>query len=246
MSALSDPPRTNLRTLFAPKDGNTEAQYEDASACTPTDLPVFTVAVADGASSAVYARDWAQRLVGHFTEHPFPVGDADVWRAVALEGAAWLRSVEERATTWHAQEKIENGSEATLLVVTFDRERLLWEARSIGDNCVFLVRRNKLRYAFPLTKSTKFDDRPPLVSTRAGQMRKLPPVVRYSEKFESGDRFLFMTDALASWFLAEFEAKRKPWNQLPETPEAFRTFLKTERDAGRLKNDDVTLIDLLV
>jgi hypothetical protein len=235
-----------LRVLSAPKEGNSDVQYEDASACTPLNLPIFTVAVADGASAAVFARDWAIRLVDTFTTQPFPASEGEVQRIIAEQGQRWRQDVASRATTWHAQEKLESGSEATLLVVTFDRTKMQWDARSIGDNCVFLVRRNKLRFAFPLTKSARFDDRPPLVSTRVGQGARLPTTVRYTEKFEIGDRFLFMTDALASWFLSEFEAKRKPWNNLPETTEAFQTFLKSERDAGRLKNDDVTLLDLMV
>jgi hypothetical protein len=55
-----------------------------------------------------------------------------------------------------------------------------------------------------------------------------------------------MTDALAAYFLTEFEAKRKPWNDLPETPEALVPWLKARRDDGRIKNDDVTLVDITV
>ena len=235
-----------IRTLYAPKEGNTDGQYEDASSCTPLGLPIFTVAVADGASSAVFAREWASRLVQTFTARPFPVSDMEVTEIIAEQGREWQAEVATKAVTWHAQEKIENGSEATLLVVTFDRVKMQWEARSIGDNCVFLVRKNKLRFAFPITKSNKFDDRPPLVTTRAGQGVKLPPLIRYTEKFEAGDRFLFMTDALSEWFLKAYEAKHKPWNTLPETPEAFMLWIKTERDAGRMKNDDVTLLDIIL
>jgi hypothetical protein len=237
---------TLLRALHAPKEGNSEAQYEDAFAHTPLDGETFTVAVADGASSAGFARDWACLLVRAFTDSAFPEGDTEAADAVAALGRDWRESVGGRATSWHAQEKLESGSAATLLVVTWDRAKGTWNARSVGDVCVFLVRGNRLRYAFPLTKARKFDDRPALVSTEAGARSPMPGVVRYIERFEAGDRFLLMTDALAAYFLAEFEAKRKPWNDLPETSEALGPWLKARRDDGRIKNDDVTLVDITV
>jgi hypothetical protein len=213
-----------LRTLFAPKEGNTEAQYEDAFAVFPEHLPEststetaerFTIAVADGASSAVFARAWHSEVGG-------------------------------KATTWHAQEKMQHGSSATLLVVTWDCHKKTWESCSVGDVCIFLVRRNKLRFAFPLTKSTKFSDRPTLLTTEIGARQPMPNVTRYTEKYEDGDRFLLMSDAIAQHFLAEFEAKRKPWNDLPETREALTAYLKARRDSGALHNDDVTIVDLVI
>ena len=67
-------------------------------------------------------------------------------------GRTWRAQVEHRATSWYAQEKLPHGSSAALLVVTWDLAARTWEARAVGDVCVFLVRGNKLRYAFPLTK----------------------------------------------------------------------------------------------
>jgi len=237
---------TLFRALSAPKEGNSEAQYEDAFAHTPLDGETFTVAVADGASAAGFAREWACLLVRAFTDGELPAGDAEAAEAVAALGRDWRESVGGRATSWHAQEKLESGSAATLLVVTWDRAKGTWSARSVGDVCVFLVRGKRLRYAFPLTKARKFDDRPALVSTEVGARSPMPDLVRYVERFEEGDRFLLMNDALAAYFLTEFDAKRRPWNDLPETPEALGPWLKVRRDAGRIKNDDVTLVDVTV
>jgi penicillin-binding protein 2 len=52
----------------------------------------------------------------------------------------------------------------------------------------------------------------------------------------------YPTDALAAYFLAEFEAKRKPWGDLPRTAGDLEPWLKVRRDSGRIKNDDVTLV----
>lgn len=235
----------SLHALYAPKEGNTEEQYEDAFAHSPLEDPAtLTVVVADGASSAVFAREWATLLATTFAANPFPATDAEMAKVIGALGKDWRADVEKKATTWWAQEKLPNGSSATLLVVTWNRETLTWEARSIGDVCIFLIRNNRLRFAFPLTKSTKFDDRPALVSTEVGKREKLPKVTRYVEKYEEGDRFLMMTDALSAFFLTEFETKRKPWNDLPDSLEKLLPWLKTHRDSGSLKNDDVTLVDV--
>lgn len=235
-----------FRALTAPKEGNSDGQYEDAWAISPeeTEGDRFTIAVADGASSAVFAREWAGMLAHAFAKGGFPKADADAAKTIGELGREWRALVGGKATTWHAQEKMEHGSSATLLVVTWDRRTKTWESCSVGDVCVFLVRRNKLRFAFPLTKSAKFTDRPSLLTTEIGARQPMPTVTRYVEKYEDGDRFLLMTDALSQHFLAEFEAKRKPWNDLPETPDALTDYLKSRRDTGALHNDDVTLVDL--
>jgi hypothetical protein len=238
-----------IRALTAPKEGNSDGQYEDAWSVCPDDISTgdrFTIAVADGASSAVFAREWAQMLARAFAVGGFPNTDAESSKIIGALGQQWRASVGDKATTWHAQEKLEYGSSATLLVVTWDTQKKTWESCSVGDVCVFLVRRNKLRFAFPLTKSAKFSDRPSLLTTEIGVRQPMPTVTRYVEKYEDGDRFLLMTDALSQHFLAEFEAKRKPWNELPETPDTLTAYLKSRRDSGVLHNDDVTLIDLIV
>ncbi len=234
-----------LQALYAPKEGNTEEQYEDAFAHSSLEnTNTLTIALADGASAAVFAREWATMLAVTFAANPFPTADTEIEKTIGTLGKEWRTEVEKKATAWWAQEKLPHGSSATLLVVTWNRINLTWEARSVGDVCVFLVRNNRLRFAFPITKSTKFDNWPSLVSTEVGKREKPPRVTRYVEKYEAGDRFLLMTDALSAFFLTEFEAKRKPWNHLPETSEALLPWLKTHRDSGDLKNDDVTLVDV--
>lgn len=234
-----------LHALSAPKEGNSNDQYEDAygHSALDDDTPRVTVAVADGASSAAFAREWAGLLTAAFVDG-FPETDAEAAQIIAGLGKEWRKEAEPKATSWWAQEKLPYGSSATLLVITWDRENLLWSAASIGDVCVFLVRGNKLRFAFPLTKASKFSDRPGLLTTELGNGAKLPTVTRYAERYEAGDRFLLMTDALSQWFLTEYEARRKPWNDLPDSPEALPSWLKSRRDSGALKNDDVTLVDL--
>jgi hypothetical protein len=243
-----------LHALYAPKEGSTDAQYEDAWAASEaaqasgiiTASSSLTVAVSDGASAAIFARDWARRLVAGFTtgEIGSDATDAQIQEIAAREGVLWRTEVEKKATSWHAQEKLQNGSAATLLVVTFSAEEGNWSAFAVGDVCLFVVRSGKLKYAFPVPKSSGFDDRPALLSTES--RASLPTVKRFGSAIEPGDRFLLMTDALAAWFLTNFEKKNRPWEILHSDSEAFTAFVQKERDAGKMKNDDATLIEITI
>jgi hypothetical protein len=249
------PPLTfTLRAFYAPKDGSTDAQYEDAWAATEageasglvTASSEMTVAVSDGASAAIFARDWARRLVAAFTTGELGSGatDKQIAGVAVREGALWRTEVETKATSWHAQEKLQTGSAATLLVLTLSGDDRKWSAFAVGDVCLFIVRGGKLKYAFPVPKSTGFDDRPALLSTEA--RAPFPTVKRFGNTLEPGDRVLLMTDAIAAWFLTDFEKKRRPWETLPSDPETFAAFVQKERDAAKMKNDDATMIEILV
>lgn len=234
-----------VRTLHAPKEGNTEEQYEDAFRCGVSGEDArLTVTVADGASSAVFARQWAQLLVDAFHESPaLGAADGELREAVARLGDAWREEVTGRAKSWYAQEKLPQGSSAALLVAQWEPARGTLRAMAVGDACLFVVRNDRLRFGFPVTRAHAFGDRPPLLSTEA--RGEAPPFLRFETPFQAGDRFLLMTDALAAWFLGTFEARRKPWNGLPQDEEAFAAWLKQRRDAGEIKNDDVTLVEVV-
>jgi hypothetical protein len=244
----------SLRTLCAPKDGSTDAQYEDAWAVSDVGEATsavisgpLTVALSDGASSAVYARDWARRLVAAFVDAEAGgayVTDGDLATRVAAEGKVWREAVEVRATSWHAQEKLEFGSAATLLVASIDNTRLRWDALAVGDVCLFVVRGGRLKYAFPVTKAAGFDDRPWLLSTEP--RAAVPTIKRFGAAVELNDRILLMTDAMAAWFLATYEKKQRPWDRIPEDAATFVSWLKGIRESGAMKNDDVTMVDIRV
>ena len=239
-----------IRTLTAPKDGNTEEQYEDAWAL--SEFSEFSekhpvLAVADGASAAVYAREWAELLVAEFAHGaPFPADDEVFWERVSVLGAQWQKSVSTGATTWYAQEKLPQGSQASLLVLNFEPESRQLMARAIGDVCLFLVVNDLLHYAFPLTKSRQFNTHPGLVATDPAALKDRPEIIRFTTKLPATPVRLFvLSDAVAAWFLLEYERKRKPWNLIPSAT-IFPAWLKGTRDSGALNNDDVTIIELEV
>jgi hypothetical protein len=228
-----------VRALWAAKEGNTPEQYEDAFA-----LGTLQIAVSDGASAAVYAREWANLLTECFSEEAFPEKDDAFFSRVASLGNDWARAVGVGGSqAWYAQEKVPQGSQASLLVVRIDPIKKRWTACAIGDVCVFIVAGEKLHYAFPLTKSKQFGTHPDLVPTDPAQLKKRPKVVRHSNSYPDGGRLIFCTDAIAAWFLAEHEKKAMPWLTLPSASE-FPEWLQHLRDSGEMKNDDVTLLEV--
>lgn len=252
-----------LRALHAPKDGNTEHEYEDAYAVQKL-APVgtadgaaagppttFTVAVSDGASSSVFAREWARLLVGAFAAGPFPAA-SEANARVARLGQTWRDQVKSgpSALPWYAEEKLTQGSHASLLVVTWDLTGArTFSARALGDSCLFVVRRGRLKHAFPVTRAADFGNHPHLLGTELGTAARAehaPTFLALDRSYEPGDRFLLMTDALAHWFLAEHEAGRKPWDALPAEQSKLAPWLDARRANGSLKNDDVTLLALNV
>jgi hypothetical protein len=64
------------------------------------------------------------------------------------------------------------------------------------------------------------------------------------------DTFFMMTDALACWFFEEKEAGRQPWNVLGgfDTQDGmlFSELVASLRSTGALKNDDVTLVRIII
>ena len=236
------------RSLWVPKEGNTDLQYEDASADTLIPDGARLIAVADGASAAVFARNWAQILTKGFTNDTLLPSDDDAFFAKVTElGDLWRAEVGAsesggKARAWWAEEKIPQGSAASLLLVHFGLEK--WTALGVGDVCLFAVENDRLKWSFPLTKSKQFSNRPALLTTDLASLKERPKVIRHSAPIAAGTRYFLLTDALSHWFLSEHEKRKKPWEILPETPETFASWVAARRTDRSLHNDDVTLIEI--
>ena len=226
--------------LHAPKEGNTEEQYEDAFA-THTHADGSTMlAVSDGASTAVFAREWANLIVQTFVQAtPLP-DDNVLFETVESLAKVWREDVEVKATSWWAQEKLPHGSSATLLLAHIEEQAL--QLLAVGDVCLFLVRENRLKYAFPVTGSHKFDTRPMLLTTE--KPAEQPTVKRFECAICPSDRLYILSDAVACWFLEQYEAKRRPWEMLPASDTEIATWLAKLRENKTMKNDDVTVISV--
>jgi hypothetical protein len=232
------------RAFRVAKAGNAESDYEDASAA---DAGRGRFAIADGASEASFAGSWARLLVERF------VGDTGKpWRGLDwIEPARkqWASDVDALSLPWYADEKRSLGAFATFLGFAVrarpDSNQGVWRAIAVGDACLFHTRDDALELAFPVTRSSDFVNHPDLLnSRRAGADRSH----RARGRWQSKDRFLLMTDALAQWFLLETEAMHEPLAQLrsflaePSPEAAFASWVNARRRESVLRNDDVTLM----
>jgi hypothetical protein len=237
MHRADPPPR--WRALRQPKDGHSDAEYEDAWAADP-DAGRF--AVADGASESAFAGLWARLLVEGFLAAGRPRHLAH-WLGQAR--GLWSAEVMGLELPWYAEMKREEGAFATLVGLGLGAGQ--WRAVAVGDSCLIRVRKDRQVRAFPLRVFAEFDNQPALIGSRAG--RPLTP--RYAAgTLLPGDCLLLMTDALAEWFLRSHETGARPWDELApllcegRSEEDFGAWVGDLRGRGALRNDDVTVLSI--
>jgi hypothetical protein len=231
--------------LVAPKRDSTRDECEDAGAMAPES---GRFAVADGASESAHAGLWASLLADAFVQ------GADDWPDwLDAVRAGWARAIERPAdegpVPWFLEGRDERGAFATFLGLKLDAEQ--WQALAVGDACLFLVRDGRHHLSFPIECSSQFGNTPLLVGSRAAQaVASLRGVPRTGGEVQAGDRFWLMTDALARWYLERIEAGEKPWllvEQLCEgNEEQFTDWVTFSRSTKRLRNDDTTLLGVLL
>jgi hypothetical protein len=248
------------------KLGNSAEEYEDA---TGSSSEGRRFAIADGATQTSFADRWSQILALEFimnppAEEPLPVRWNN-WLEPLQE--AWSMGIPWDKLPWFALEKARTGACTTLLALEFIPgsdanghsspslwHRMLgvpatpamrWKAEAVGDTCLFLVRADRLMQSFPLTRPAEFTHSPVLITTDPKQNRLVCEHLKTAAgDCQPGDDFLLMTDALAKWFLLRHLVGERPWRRLRELVDepAFRQFVVEEREAGRMENDDTTLM----
>jgi hypothetical protein len=232
-----------------PKRGNTDAEFEDAWRA---NLDERRFAVADGATESIGSDVWAKLLVEKLVHAPAP-SDQD-WHAwLSPLRAAWWCDVSmappKAAVTdvpeWLVEDKLAGGAAAAFVRIEL-LESGRWEALGVGDSCLFHLRGDELLASFPLSTSAEFNNRPHLVRTSTSEAEAT--LQRAEGRWQSGDRFLLMTDALAQWFLVEAEQRGPPRELVQKLIDAAEDSSRLEaeisslRESHVLRNDDVVLL----
>jgi hypothetical protein len=229
-----------------PRRGYSAEECDDALACDPEK---GRFAVADGAAESAQSGLWARLLVEAFASgEGLPAWPG--WVAGVQARWASLASPEPEAPVpWYLEGRHRQGAFATFLGVALDGPS--WLAVAVGDSCLFHVRNGRLEAAFPLERSSQFDNAPWLIGSRTDPDKV--PLERgavLGGEARPGDRLWLMTDALARWFLQEREAGGRPWVELEglaDAPEgAFAAWVEGQREVRKLRNDDTTLVGVLL
>ncbi len=243
---MASPFPLRWRAFRISKQGNAADDYEDAAA---GNVANGRFAVADGASEASFAAIWARLLVDCFVSHPGKPWHGLDW--ISPLRKQWAAEVDSLPLPWYAEEKRDLGAFATFLGLAFRPSAVgpngYWRALAIGDCSLFHTRGGRLSSAFPMKRSEDFDNRPQLVRSRGLDAADCKHLHAHG-RWQSQDRFLLMTDALAQWFLLRLERGHDPLAEIAhllteETPEvAFVDWIADRRQKSELRNDDVTLI----
>jgi Protein phosphatase 2C len=236
-----------VSVFCAPRRFEAPDEFEDAVSpeATPPE-PGFPlrVAVADGATTSSFSGSWARQLVRAWAEQK--LARESLIDDVSALACRWREEIEKTPLSWFAREKVRLGAHAALLGLELE-EGGRWSALSVGDCCLFQVRRNILIEAFPARHPEALDQHPYLIGTEASPA--LDEVARTVIGYwEPGDTLFLMSDALALWFLESAVAREQtPWRWLARldasaSPRAFEAMLRPLRAEGKLRADDVTLV----
>lgn len=225
---------------------------EDAWA---VDVDGGRLAVADGASSAWRAGDWAAALVDAWIAEPpgRPRAGGRVagflrWVDAAREGFDAPTDGAERA--WFAEAAAARGAHAALLGVSVtglsgSRPRMV--AVAVGDVCLMVVRSGRLDVALPLDDPDAFGTRPTLVSSLPGGGPAEDAVVVHERALRVGDVLLVMSDALAAAVLRVARDAPDVWSLLARVDRpGFLRLVEAALTAGILERDDLTLVRAVV
>ena len=233
-----------VRQLLLPKLGLEPSECEDAIG---VNTETHRFAVADGATEAFDARNWATRLAQGWVQRQSTLTLAEFREWVAAAGRELQDSWDGLTLSWYSEEKARTGSFAAFAGVEFDlkSEAPSWQAIALGDTCVLHCRGDALLKALPLSRSESFNTAPLLVASNSclheSSMRS---VVIDSGECESGDILLLMSDAAASWYLQGLENEDLEAERLffAAADDLVNEFFDAERLAGRIRNDDIAIV----
>lgn len=240
-----------------PKAGNSEAEYEDAF--WPRSLDEESnqsrFAVADGATETSFSGIWAKQIVRAFGKGHLNFENPSHHFSALQE--RWWEIIHQRSLPWYAEEKASKGAFASFLGLTLSEEMLdgelqrRWKAVALGDSCLTQLRGEEVLVLFPLDRSESFTNRPVLLSSNQALTGQIQEHLCVQESiWMPGDTFYLMTDAIAQWFMREFEQGKKPWDILDikakDQDKPFRDWMTGLRLDKAIRNDDITMLQIKI
>ena len=243
--------QTEVKHLHAPKIKETEKDYQDYFdfQVLPTTNLTVTAAIADGATDSAFAARWAQELTQLFVKSP-PVNDegdlSDISAWLKPAQDAWRESVPWDRVPWHGIDKARRGAVATFLGLTIesaDDGQLKVRSIAVGDcELIIIDSKDQMTMKFPVKKASEFNNRPDLICSNPKGNQGLDTLVkRDTASISLHDLVILTTDAMAEWLLSEGNTsdRCRQISQMDHT--AFADWLESERNCGRIKNDDTTI-----
>ena len=241
-----------MRVNSVPKSGHPAAHNKDRVGVDRRPRHGLGIAVADGATNAYKAEDWAALVVDAWGTRRLSPARANQAVASHVDALAemWrqLASPSDDAS-WYVSAKAALGSFTTLLGLEIRRRghAWAWDTFAVGDTDLLIVDRDgQLRVAFPVSDPRYFGSQPPLIGT-TGANPDLEPWrrLRSSGTFRRGERLFVATDALAACLLFAHRSGEPLWDAATiasMSPIAFEGWISGQRELGTLADDDTTLV----
>lgn len=240
-----------------PKIKESEEDIQDAynisSDCT-------MVAIADGASSSLYPRQWAQLLVEEFCNYP-----NDSISPIQKDYENWLKPLQNKwfqyfkknqndpNIEWYLKGTQDKDCGSSTFVglklhySDYPESQAHYECLAIGDSCLFHIKPSSSEIKpFPMEKSQDFSS--VTDAFHSSCKYKISEPKFFESNYDKDDVFLLATDALAEWIFKDLEIKGKRWQQLLNFSNIneFTNFIEKLRVDKEIKNDDTTLIRLKI
>jgi hypothetical protein len=214
-------------------------------------LATGVIVVADGASSGIYCRIWADQLSKRFiTDRPDPRDWLAFGKWIHGLRGEWRTAINYPTLNWAKQRKVDEvGAAATFLALEVGPVDAVgnrpWRACAVGDASLFWVRNGQLQASFPVVAYDQFGSAPLLIRSNPG-FKTLALIA--SGVCQPGDRFLLATDAVAARLLKSAASGPGPdWERFETIEEEeWRKELDGLRKAHDMVNDDCTLVALQV
>lgn len=234
----------HTRQYLLPKLGHDESECEDVIA---VDTETGRFAVADGATEAFDARNWAERLAQRWVQTGSTLTADEFRKWVAVQGRELRDSWEGLSLSWYSEEKARTGSFAAFVGLEIDltSKSPSWQAIALGDACLVHRRSGVLLKSFPLSRSESFNATPVLVASDSSLHESaMQSLVVESGSYECGDVLLLLSDAIASWYLQRLEQNDLDPDAFLQTAEneELNRFFDDQRSTGKMRNDDLAVV----
>lgn len=233
-----------MRQFLLPKSGQASSDCEDFIGI---DEQFGRFAVADGATEAFDAQNWAARLAHNWVRSETALTPEAFRTWVAAEGRELHASWNRLTLPWYAEEKAGIGSFAAFVGLELDLKTEVpsWKAIALGDACLLHCRDGALVKSLPVSRSESFNTAPVLVASDPGiYSSSQDSLVIDSGSCENNDVLFLLSDAAADWYLQRFE--QNDFSDLLDYKDdaALTEFIENERLAGKIKNDDIAIMRL--
>lgn len=252
----------DAREFHTSKDMEFPHDYEDAF-CFDAHRGLATVA--DGVSSAIFSRQWADlltRSVIHMPPDLYTEGVFQEW--LAARRAEWLEQIDLHNLPWNQRQKLQmvGGAFSTLLWLELypwqydegeeppedEPRRFRMRTFSVGDCSLFQVRDGQIIRAFPLETAAEFDEDPiSICSVNLNRDHQLAFQAIDDDCLE-GDLLVLCSDAIGKWAMTRMEDENPPdWESYWDKPfDDWIDEIVSLRQAKLMRYDDTTLLLLRV